>query len=303
MLKCLCWAHRETIWLCPSVHGCRKEVNTSSPVLQKKWPFYFTSSPPLPLCTIKQTGIQTLKRWFFGDTTLPSSQSAGFLNKVIFLALTPVSRFTGLSCGEQSELGLSNIHLRLINLRSLIWGGCERCVPAAGFPGNWQSTWCQFPLQMVASVSPWMAKIAAMSCLLSARYSGMSLQDLLLQTCKHPFPVNQWCLGCLLTLEVGQQDVQVSRMQSNTTSEHLHRELQPHTTSFSWAWWTHWLLFLVPVRTRCCSFWDLSVMANLCIFSYCSRETCMSNSSTLTTLLLLLLLLSRFSRVRLCATP
>ena len=27
-------------------------------ILQDKWPFYFTSSPPLPLCSIKEIGIQ-----------------------------------------------------------------------------------------------------------------------------------------------------------------------------------------------------------------------------------------------------
>ena len=42
------------------VNNCRKEeINTCPPVLQDKWkwPFYFTSSSPLPLCSIKETGM------------------------------------------------------------------------------------------------------------------------------------------------------------------------------------------------------------------------------------------------------
>ena len=38
---------------------------------------------------------------------MSSSWSACFPNKVIFLASTPCLRFVGLSCGEQSEFGLS----------------------------------------------------------------------------------------------------------------------------------------------------------------------------------------------------
>ena len=46
--------------------------------------------PHLPyLCSIKETGTQTLIGWLFWDTSLPSSQSAGFLNKIVFLASKP----------------------------------------------------------------------------------------------------------------------------------------------------------------------------------------------------------------------
>ena len=69
---------------------------------------YFTSSSPPPLCAIKETGIQTPIRWLFRDISPPSSRSAGFLNKVLFLASTPRLRFIGLSWGERSELGLGN---------------------------------------------------------------------------------------------------------------------------------------------------------------------------------------------------
>ena len=37
----------------------------------------------------KKLGIQTLTKWVFWDTSLLSSQSAGFPNRVIFLASTP----------------------------------------------------------------------------------------------------------------------------------------------------------------------------------------------------------------------
>ena len=65
---------------------------------------------------IKETGIQTQKRWFFRDTILPSSPSAGFLNKVVFLASTPGLQFIGLSGGEQSKLGLVTVLPDIANL-------------------------------------------------------------------------------------------------------------------------------------------------------------------------------------------
>ena len=82
------------------------EAGHSRGHLQNLWSFYFTSSSPPPL---KETGIHTPIRWFFRDTGLPSSRSAGFPNKVVFLAWTPRLRFIGLSCGEQGELGPGNI--------------------------------------------------------------------------------------------------------------------------------------------------------------------------------------------------
>ena len=45
-------------------------------------------------------------------TSLPSSQSAGFLNKLVFLASTPCLWVIGLSCGKQSEFGLGNKNTR-----------------------------------------------------------------------------------------------------------------------------------------------------------------------------------------------
>ena len=42
------------------------------------------------------------------DMSPPSSWSASFPNKWLFLAPTPVSRFTVLSCGKQYKLELGN---------------------------------------------------------------------------------------------------------------------------------------------------------------------------------------------------
>ena len=66
--------------------------------------YSLTSSPSL---FYKRANIQTLTRWLFWDISLPSSQTAGFLNKVVFLVSPPHLQFIGLSCGEQSEFGLS----------------------------------------------------------------------------------------------------------------------------------------------------------------------------------------------------
>ena len=85
-LKCLCSAHKETIWPGPPVNGFRKEdINPSPP---QCWPsqakltafllYFLTSCPSL----FYKSGIQTLVRWLFWDISLPSSQSAGFPNKV-----------------------------------------------------------------------------------------------------------------------------------------------------------------------------------------------------------------------------
>ena len=84
------------------------QAGHSREYLQILWPFYFTSSSPALLCSIKETGIQTPIRWFFGATSLPPSWSASFPNKVVLLASTPHLQFTGLSCREQSKLGLGN---------------------------------------------------------------------------------------------------------------------------------------------------------------------------------------------------
>ena len=70
--------------------------------------FYFDSSSPPPLCSIKEPDIQTQTRWLFWGISLPSSPSADFLNKVVFLASTLHLQFIGLSFSEQRKLGLGN---------------------------------------------------------------------------------------------------------------------------------------------------------------------------------------------------
>lgn len=63
-LKCLCSAHRKIIWHNSPMNYCRKEkMNTSPSILQDKCLFNFISSLSLPLCSIKESGIQTLIRW------------------------------------------------------------------------------------------------------------------------------------------------------------------------------------------------------------------------------------------------
>ena len=87
----------------PPVNGCKKEeINHPHPrlVIPKMFtlftllppcislsilPFYFTSLSD----SMKETGIQTPLRWFFGDPSPPSFQSASFPNKVVFFASTP----------------------------------------------------------------------------------------------------------------------------------------------------------------------------------------------------------------------
>ena len=113
--KCL-WSGKHPDPVHP-VDGCKKEeINISPPW---GWPFQgiftkllaFLLPHLLPLCAIKETGIQSPIRWLFWDFSLPSSWSAGLPNKVIFLASKPRLRFIGLSCGKQSELGLGNISI------------------------------------------------------------------------------------------------------------------------------------------------------------------------------------------------
>ena len=88
--KCLCSKP------CLPVDGHRKEEINTFPF--PGWPFqeitarlmkfllYFLTSPHL--FSITESSVQTLLRWLFLDISLPSSWSAGFLNKVIFLAST-----------------------------------------------------------------------------------------------------------------------------------------------------------------------------------------------------------------------
>ena len=87
-LKCLCSeTHRP-------VHGRKEEINTAPcqrlAILGDtcKIKDLFTLFYLPHLWSMKEPGIQTLTRWLFGNISLPSSLSAGFLNKLLFLAST-----------------------------------------------------------------------------------------------------------------------------------------------------------------------------------------------------------------------
>ena len=69
--KCLCSGrHPDPVHLCLAARRKKlthplPEAGHSREHLQILWPFYFTSSPPPPLCSIAETGIQTPIRWIF----------------------------------------------------------------------------------------------------------------------------------------------------------------------------------------------------------------------------------------------
>ena len=97
-LKSLCSAHRETPWACPPVNGWRKGKNNTSPpqrwpkpgdILQVLWSFYFTFSPPSPLCSIKETSIQTQRTWYFRTLVHHLLRHLAFQTMSLFLASTP----------------------------------------------------------------------------------------------------------------------------------------------------------------------------------------------------------------------
>ena len=83
---------------CPPVDGRKEKTNTSlclrlailGDISKINGIFFFLifflTAPQL--YSIKEPDIHTPTRWLFSDISLPSSWSAGFLNKVIFLAST-----------------------------------------------------------------------------------------------------------------------------------------------------------------------------------------------------------------------
>ena len=93
----------------------------------------------------KKPGTQTTTRWLVWDISLPSSQSAGFLNKVVFLGPAPCLWSIGLSCGKQS-LDLvtdSGYKFPVLGFLKPIWGGHVSfwATPFSGAvslsPGKW----------------------------------------------------------------------------------------------------------------------------------------------------------------------
>ena len=72
------FSSEETSWPGPPVNDCRKEL---TPLLQSGWNQEMSDFAPSPF-SIRETWILTQVKMFLWDTSPPSSQSAGFLNKV-----------------------------------------------------------------------------------------------------------------------------------------------------------------------------------------------------------------------------
>ena len=109
-------AHRETFWPCPPVKVCRKgkkkklayllhDAGHSRRYLQDQWPFYFSSLPHPHLCSRKETGVQTLIRWYSRTDLLGC---LAFQIKSLFLASTTCLPIISLLCGKQTKFRFSN---------------------------------------------------------------------------------------------------------------------------------------------------------------------------------------------------
>ena len=74
------------------------------------WPQEVCNNQPHPLSpfSIKAAWILTWVRWFFGTTAHHLLWLLAFQIQVIIPCPTRVTRFTGVSCGGQYELGLSS---------------------------------------------------------------------------------------------------------------------------------------------------------------------------------------------------
>ena len=64
-----------------------------------------------PLCSIKETGIQTPRRWFLGRLVHHLLSQLAFHIKLFILAPKFLSRFIDLSGSEQYEIELGDITL------------------------------------------------------------------------------------------------------------------------------------------------------------------------------------------------
>ena len=90
-------SQRNTLTLLTSKLLQKRRNNTSSPwgwlkpgdILQDLWPFYFTSSPPPHLCSIKEANIQTLIGWYSRTLVHHLLGCPTFWIKSLFLASTP----------------------------------------------------------------------------------------------------------------------------------------------------------------------------------------------------------------------
>ena len=82
-------------------------------------PFDLRTTLLLSLWSIKEPGIQTQIRWLFWGASLPSLRSAGFPNKVIFLASTP-RLLDSLACLVASRMSLDSVTIWLSQPGSLL---------------------------------------------------------------------------------------------------------------------------------------------------------------------------------------
>ena len=107
-LKYLCLAHRKHLTrpTCERLQARGKNQE----LFATTYPLFNFTSSFLPLCSIKETSIQTQVRWFFGT---PVHHLLGLL--AFWIALFPqpldtssLNWWISLSCGKQYELGLSN---------------------------------------------------------------------------------------------------------------------------------------------------------------------------------------------------
>ena len=120
------WILNQSSGPCPPMNGCRKEgINTFPP-----WGWTFQeifarllSSLPFPLCSIKEFGIQTPMRRLFWDISLPSSQSAGFPNKFIFIFHLNTSSLRLLSCHVANRVNSNSVTSDHIDRYSLNFYG------------------------------------------------------------------------------------------------------------------------------------------------------------------------------------
>ena len=135
-LKGLCSAHRDTIWPCLPVNGCRKEEINTSPL--QCWPsqeifcktnglFTLLSHLLPPSLFYKRNWHPDPSKMVFGDISLPSSPPAGFPNKVAIPCLNTLSPDL-LACRAASRVCLDSVtHGGLSetqkpeNLSTLVW--------------------------------------------------------------------------------------------------------------------------------------------------------------------------------------
>ena len=117
-LKIPLFSSRETSCPGPPVNACwTGEVNTSpleADLNQELFDF-----TPSTFC-IKEGGILTQARWFFGVPVAPSSQSAGFQIKSLFIAQ---SKHSSIYWPFYSTTSLDSVKICLRNLHSILHSG------------------------------------------------------------------------------------------------------------------------------------------------------------------------------------